>query len=69
MKPTLRVDYGLCECGCGERMVVAHVDDRSKGWVKGKPLRFRKEHAVLKRRQYRTSEILAHHVFMRYSRG
>ena len=68
MKSTLSVGYGLCECGCGERTAVAHVNDRSKGWVKGKPLRFRKGHAVLKRRKNRIREILAHHIFMRYSR-
>jgi hypothetical protein len=68
MKLTLSVDYRLCECGCGERTAVAHVNDRSKGWVKGKQLRFRKGHAVLERRQNRIWEFLAHHTFMRYSR-
>jgi hypothetical protein len=68
MKPTLSVDYGLCECGCGERTAVAHVNDRSKGWDKGKHLRFRKGHVVLEKRQNRIREILAHHTFMRYSR-
>jgi hypothetical protein len=43
------VDYGFCECGCGEETSVSDVTDRSKGWVKGKPHRFRRGHAVLGR--------------------
>lgn len=35
----------LCECGCGEQTFVAMVTDASKGWVKGRPKRFRKGHA------------------------
>lgn len=42
--------YKLCECGCGGATSVAHVTDRSKGWVRGRPLRFRRGHAVLGRR-------------------
>ncbi len=42
-------DYGLCECGCGARTTVSRKTDKSKGWVKGRPLRFRKGHAVLGR--------------------
>ena len=42
--------YGLCECGCGEKTTLARVTVRSKGWTKGKPLRFRRGHAVLGRR-------------------
>jgi hypothetical protein len=49
MNRTLGVDYGLCECGCGGKTAIARVTDRSKGWVKGKPLRFRRGHAVLGR--------------------
>ncbi len=49
MKPTLCVDHGFCECGCGEKTTVSHVNDKSKGWVKGEPLRFRRGHANLGR--------------------
>lgn len=49
MNRVLGVDYGRCECGCGEKTTVSHKTDRSKGWVKGKPLRFRRGHAVLGR--------------------
>ena len=31
---------GLCGCGCGQTTRLAPVTDRSKGWVKGRPLRF-----------------------------
>lgn len=30
----------LCECGCGQETRIAPCTDRSKGWIKGEPLRF-----------------------------
>lgn len=36
----------LCECGCGQPTRIAPVNDRSKGWVKGQPLRFVGSHAI-----------------------
>lgn len=33
-----------CECGCGILTRVSRVTDKSKNWVKGKPLRFVKGH-------------------------
>lgn len=36
----------LCECGCGERTLVAMVTDRLKGWVKGEGKRFVYGHAI-----------------------
>jgi hypothetical protein len=47
MNRGLGVDYGLCECGCGEKTTVSHKIDRSKGWMKGKPYRFKRGHATL----------------------
>ncbi len=47
MNRGLGVDYGLCECGCGEKTTVSHKTDRSKGWVKGKPYRFKRGQATL----------------------
>jgi hypothetical protein len=47
MDRVLGVDYGLCECGCGEETAVARVTVRSKGWVRGKPYRFKSGHATL----------------------
>jgi|SRR4029077_16163270 hypothetical protein len=38
------IDLKLCECGCGEAAPVAPRTNRSKGWVKGKPLRFVRGH-------------------------
>jgi hypothetical protein len=34
----------LCECGCGMPVPIAMRDDKSKGWVKGQPIRFIKNH-------------------------
>lgn len=31
---------GLCECGCGQRTNLAPHNAPSKGWVKGRPLRY-----------------------------
>lgn len=31
---------GTCECGCGTPTRIAPKTDRSKGWVRGEPLRF-----------------------------
>lgn len=50
MKPILCVDSGLCECGCGNTTTVSRVNDKSKGWVKGESLRFRRGHANLGRK-------------------
>ncbi|MDM8357510.1 HNH endonuclease signature motif containing protein [Pandoraea communis] len=36
----------LCQCGCGQETRVAPVNDRSKGWVKGQPLKFIKGHGI-----------------------
>lgn len=36
----------LCQCGCGKPTRIAPVNDRSKGWIKGQPLRFLKGHNV-----------------------
>lgn len=47
MNRILRVDYGLCECGCGEETTVSHKRDVSKGWLRGKPHRYKRGHATL----------------------
>lgn len=38
------VPHGFCQCGCGEKARVAPVNDASKGWVKGEPLKYLKGH-------------------------
>ena len=38
---------GFCECGCGQRTLAAPKTDRSKGWVKGRPLRFALGHNAI----------------------
>jgi hypothetical protein len=35
----------LCECGCGLLTKVAPQNDKSKGWVRGQPMRFLRGHA------------------------
>ena len=39
------VEIGYCQCGCGERTTVSKENDASKGWSKGKPLKFIRGHA------------------------
>lgn len=34
----------MCECGCGEKTNLAPKSDKRAGWVKGKPLRFKRGH-------------------------
>lgn len=42
----------LCQCGCGKPVRIAPVNDRSKGWIKGQPLKYLKGHgAVVATRQ------------------
>ncbi len=36
----------LCQCGCGQPTRPAPVNDRSKGWTKGQPLKFIKGHGI-----------------------
>lgn len=31
---------GTCECGCGQATTIATKTDRSKNWIRGRPLRF-----------------------------
>lgn len=33
------VPHGYCQCGCGAKTAVARRTQRSKGWVKGEPLK------------------------------
>lgn len=46
---TFGEDYGFCECGCGGKTTISRITDKSKGWIRGRPLRFRRGHAVLGR--------------------
>lgn len=39
-EPLPRVTAGLCQCGCGEATRLAPQTSRTKGWIKGEPLRF-----------------------------
>lgn len=46
----------LCECGCGEYTKVASKTAKSRGWVKGEPLRFINGHNN-RVREYERNEI------------
>lgn len=46
-KDTPPIPDGSCQCGCGEQTRLAPRTDRTKGWVKGVPLRFRDGHSLL----------------------
>lgn len=35
---------GLCLCGCGNKTTVANRNDKRRGWIKNKPIRFIKGH-------------------------
>lgn len=35
---------GICECGCGQQTRLTPRTNRSKGWVKGQPLRYVRHH-------------------------
>ena len=35
---------GLCGCGCGQRTPIATRNNTSKGWVKGRPLKYMRGH-------------------------
>lgn len=36
--PMHDIPYGYCRCGCGQKTNLARDTDRSKGWIKGRPL-------------------------------
>lgn len=38
------IPYGYCHCGCGEKTTIAPQTQTSKGWVKGKPVKFKAGH-------------------------
>jgi len=39
------IEAGLCECGCGQKTKLANKTLKSRGWVKGQPLRFILNHS------------------------
>lgn len=40
MTAATEIPAGLCQCGCGERTNLAPCNHATKGWVKGRPLRY-----------------------------
>lgn len=39
-EPSLNIESGYCQCGCGQKTRVAPVNDKSKGWIRGMPIKF-----------------------------
>jgi len=44
MENALVYGYGLCECGCGGKVSLAKQTARARGYVKGEPVRFIRNH-------------------------
>lgn len=36
----MKIPVGLCQCGCGGTTNLAWCNDKSKGWIKGTPIKF-----------------------------
>lgn len=47
-----QIPAGLCECGCGSPTNLASATNRTKGYVKGQPLRYLQGHGTRKRNRY-----------------
>src|SRR3954447_5104965 len=47
---------GYCQCGCGKKTNLADGTDASKGWVKGRPLRYILGHSPKTRTYYRVED-------------
>ena len=46
MQPQSTIPLGLCQCGCGRHTSVARCSDRTRGWVKGRPLQYALGHSA-----------------------
>ena len=40
------ITAGLCQCGCGKPTPIAKVTNRTRGWIKGEPIRFCHGHSA-----------------------
>jgi hypothetical protein len=60
----MRAD-GLCECGCGNPAPIAKATTRSRGWIKGKPMRFILGHVA----NVQTHEPVADRFWRRVEKG
>lgn len=40
------IEYGYCHCGCGEKTRLAPQTVKSRGWVKGEPVRYLPSHGT-----------------------
>jgi len=41
----MKIPFGYCHCGCGEKTKIAQKTRESRGWVKGQPLQYLNHHA------------------------
>src|SRR3990167_5527343 len=42
----MKINYGECHCGCGEKTKIAPRSQTDIGWEKGKPIRYRCGHST-----------------------
>ena len=40
----MEIPYGYCHCGCGKKTPLSPRNDKQKGWIKGEPYKFLKDH-------------------------
>ena len=48
------MQYGYCQCGCGQKTKISEVSNRSKDWIRGEPLKYILGH-LLKGNHYHLS--------------
>lgn len=44
------IEYGLCQCGCGQKAPISDRTHRRYGWIKGQPKKFIRFHNSKKKR-------------------
>ena len=46
MNKIKKIEYGCCECGCGQKTNISPQTDKKRGYVKGEPVRFIRGHQL-----------------------
>lgn len=49
----MNTGYGFCQCGCGEQTEISKYTDRSHGYVKGEPRRYKRGHQTAKPQEWK----------------
>lgn len=45
----MKIEKGLCQCGCGQKTIVSTINRTDRGWIAGEPRNFLKNHQNRKR--------------------